>query len=136
MTYKQLVKVVENICLNIPDVRTFIEGDVYTLNSITPTYEVMCLTLQNRQDRNGFSYYRVVLFYVDRLKKDLSNEQEIISSGIEKMDYVMETLKNTDGVFWDETQTNVITPFRQRFADETSGVYAEFTIPVINEILC
>ena len=136
MTYKSLVKLVESICLEMPNIRTFVEGDVYTLNSITPTYIVTCLTLQNRRDLNGFSYYTVYLFYVDRLKKDLSNDQEIISSGIDAMSKIIDKIKFSDGVFWDETYAVTMTPFHERFSDECSGIMATLTIPVIKENEC
>jgi len=136
MTYKNLVKLVETICLDQPNIRSFIEGDVYTLNSITPKYIATCLTLQNRRDVNGFSYYVVYLFYVDRLKKDLSNDQQIVSSGIDALTTIVNRLRNSDGVFWDESYAVTLTPFHERFSDECSGVMANFTIPVLNEPEC
>lgn len=136
MTYKKLQEIIENICLNMPNVRTHGVGDVYLLNSVTPNYIVTWLSLVNRRDYNRMSYFNVNLFYIDRLKKDLSNEEIVINEGINCLERVVSKIKQTDGVYWDDTLNVVYSPFRERFSDECAGCYVNLTIPVVLEEPC
>ena len=136
MTYNQIQTIVESGCLSYPNVRTFGCGDIYLLNSTTPTYSVMWLSLVSRTDYSNFTTYQVNLFYVDRLKKDLSNEEQIISEGMEACETVVSMLKHHDDLLWDPDSNVTFTPFRERFSDECAGVYVNFSIQVPVEELC
>lgn len=136
MTYTQLQNKVKDICLNYPNVKTFGCGDIYLLNSTTPSYNVMWLTLVTRYDYEMQTSYNINLFYVDRLKKDLSNEEIIISEGLEALETVIGTLKRDKNVLWSDSTRVDYTPFRERFSDECAGVYANFTVVTTQEELC
>lgn len=136
MTYKKLQEIIENICLSMPNVRTFGVGDVYLLNSVTPDYIVTWLSLVNRRDYRTMTYFNINLFYVDRLKKDLSNEEMVINEGIKCLERVISEIKRTEGIYWDDTYAVVYTPFRERFSDECGGCYANLTVPVVLEEPC
>ena len=136
MTYNQLQAIIESTCLSYPNVKTFGCGDIYLLNSTTPTYSVMWLSLVSRTDYSNFTTYQVNLFYVDRLKKDISNEEQIISEGMEACETVVSMLKHRDDLLWDPDASVTYTPFRERFSDECAGVYVSFSIQVPVEELC
>lgn len=136
MNYTQLQHTVQTACMEYPNVETFGCGDIYLLSSTTPVYSVMWLSLVSRSDYEMVTTYNVNLFYVDRLVKDLSNEEQIISEGMEALETVIATLKRDPGVLWSDSVKVTFTPFRERFSDECAGVYANLSIPTVQEELC
>lgn len=90
----------------------------------------------NRRDLNSITYFNINLFYVDRLKKDLSNEEDVINEGISCLSSIVNELKYSDDVLWDPTYAVTYTPFRERFSDECAGCMVNLTVPVILEEEC
>lgn len=136
MTYNKLQEEIEKIAYQQANIRTFGAGDIFHLNSVTPEYMIIWLSLQNRQDIGDLTYFNVNIFYIDRLKKDLSNEEDIISSAFTCLENIINKIKNTEGIFWDNNRSVTYTPFRQRFSDECSGAWVNCTIPVVREEDC
>lgn len=136
MTYKRLQRMIEDICLSKPNIRSFGCGNIYSLNSLTPSYVISWLSIVNRRDYQGLSYFNFNIFYVDRLKKSLDNEEEVINEAISCLSSIVNDIKNNDEVLWTLDSAVTYTPFRERFSDACAGAYVNVTIPVILEEEC
>lgn len=135
MKLKQLVKIIEQICLTMPNVRTFICGDVYELNSLLESeYSAMVLsqnthTVDLEEGVENFSFH---LFYVDRLTSDDSNRLDIQSEGNDALITVLGKLDELGIV----SRNLSINTFKERFSSSCSGAFASFNITLdINDCL-
>lgn len=136
MTYKDLERIVRDYSLGYPNVRTFLSGDVYALNTITPEYAVAVLSLTDSALDDNFLTCNVNIFYVVREMDDLSNDNEIINDGNAFISRTINKLKNTDGIYFGNGGSIPITPFRERFSDNCAGCFATVPVMLANDAAC
>lgn len=129
MTYKEIIKIIKNISLALPDVESFYTGDVYEINKDQSVkYGSVVLTNQEHSfdNVNDQFNYNFVLFYIDRLTDDENNRIDVQTAGINALTTVVKTIEEY-GCIIDNVRYNV---FKERFNDWCSGVYGTFSIQV------
>lgn len=134
MKYKELVKLIKDISLSLPDVNSFYTGDVYEINADQSVkYASVVLTNQehNFDNNNDKFNYNFVLFFIDRLLDDESNRIDVQTAGISALKNIVTALEDY-GIIIDSFR---FTLFKERFNDVCSGAYATFTIQ-IDDIDC
>ena len=134
MKYKELVKIIKDVSLALPDVNSFYTGDVYEINADQSVkYASVVLTNQEHQfDNNNDKFnYNFVLFFIDRLLDDESNRIDVQTAGISALKNIVTALEDY-GIIIDSFR---FTLFKERFNDICSGAYATFTIQ-IDDIDC
>lgn len=134
MKYKELVKIIKDVSLALPDVNSFYTGDVYEINADQSVkYASVVLTNQEHQfDNNNDKFnYNFVLFFIDRLLDDESNRIDVQTAGISALKNIVTALEDY-GIIIDSFR---FTLFKERFNDVCSGAYANLTIQ-IDDIDC
>lgn len=129
MTYKEIIKIIKNISLALPDVESFYTGDVYEINKDQSVkYGSVVLTNQEHSfdNVNDQFNYNFVLFYIDRLTDDEANRIDVQTAGINALTTIVKTIEDY-GCIIDNVRYNV---FKERFNDWCSGVYGTFSIKV------
>ena len=129
MKYKEIVKIIKNISLALPDVESFYTGDVYEINADQSVkYGSVVLTNQEHSfdNVNDQFNYNFVLFYIDRLTDDEANRIDVQTAGINALTTIVKSIEDY-GCIIDNVRYNV---FRERFNDWCSGVYGTFSIQV------
>lgn len=129
MTYKEIIKIIKNISLALPDVESFYTGDVYEINKDQSVkYGSVVLTNQEHSfdNVNDQFNYNFVLFYIDRLTDDEANRIDVQTAGINALTTIVKTIEDY-GCIIDNVRYNV---FKERFNDWCSGVYGTFSIQV------
>ena len=134
MTLSQLISLFEGIAQQQPSINMIVQQDVFRLNSAPSLkYGVFAWTQgQHTGNINGMSAYSFSLFYVDRLKEDLSNQIEIQSVGCETLGNILRMLDEHDV----EVSSYTIQTFNQKFTDECAGVFCNVTLSVLPTTEC
>ena len=134
MTLAQLIRLFEGIAKEQPSINMIVQQDVFRINSAPSLkYGVFAWTQgQHSGSINGMSSYSFSLFYVDRLKEDLSNQIEIQSVGCETIGNILRLLDEHDV----EIGNYTVQTFNQRFTDECAGVFCNVTLSVLPTIGC
>lgn len=130
MTLKQLVKTINDIAAKQPNVNTILKsGDIYTLNEDGKVdYSVFALVQGQHTETTEFRNYNLTFYFVDRLEETEYNRIEIQSHGIEVLSNIINTLRNNQDLYIDETITYQV--FTESFSDVCAGVYANVIISV------
>lgn len=135
MKLLELIHEIELKASSQPSIGMIVRNDIFRLNSAPQArYGVFAWT-QGTHSLNidaGTNDYTFILYYVDRLVSDASNEAEVQSVGIQTLTNILKGLED-DGVF---SGTAPITPFNQRFSDQCAGVFATVTFSVPAEGGC
>lgn len=134
MTLSQLISLFEGIAQQQPSINMIVQQDVFRLNSAPSLkYGVFAWTQgQHTGNINGMSAYSFSLFYVDRLKEDLSNQIEIQSVGCETLGNILRELDEHDV----DVSSYTIQTFNQKFTDECAGVFCNVTLSVLPTTQC
>lgn len=134
MTLLDVINRLEGVAKTQPQVSEVVGRDVYLLNEkASVTYGVFAWTQsQHSFDLMGDSTtYGFTLFYVDRLKADKSNTEEVQSVGVQVIKNILRTLAGEMGV-----SNGNITPFMQRFTDECAGVFCNVSLTAPDDTIC
>ena len=129
MKYKEIVKIIKNISLALPDVRSFYCGDVYEVNADqTVKYSSVVLTNQEHSfdNVNDRFQYNFILFYIDRLTDDEANRTDVHTAAVSALKAIVQHLENYN-VIINDFKFNL---FRERFNDQCAGAYATLSIEV------
>ena len=134
MTLIQLIRLFEGVAKQQPSINMIVQQDVFRINSAPSLkYGVFAWTQgQHSGGINGMQTYSFSLFYVDRLKEDLSNQIEIQSVGCETISNILRILNDHDV----EVGNYTMQTFNQRFTDECAGVFCNVTLSVLPTIGC
>lgn len=128
---------IKDIGLSQPNVRTAVEGDIYSVMNTTKElkYGVFVITQGQHRSDDSFNYFSFNFFYVDRLVDDLeSNRLQIQSIGIQQLDNIIKTFSDEYDV---ELNADITyNTFTQKFADECAGVYCNLTLEVPKDYYC
>ena len=122
-----VIRLMEHLALSQPPVRMVVQNDVFRLNAkANARYGVFAWTQGQHTGfpDSGFVDYAFTMFYVDRLKNDLSNQIEIQSAGVQTLANIIRTMDEA-GVFSESEFTLQV--FNQRFMDECAGVFCNVT---------
>lgn len=132
-TYLQIVNEIKNTALAQPNVNSVVR-EFLDLNREDAKYSAVVI-----QDRDGsrdriveqdYITYTWHLGYVDRLTYDESNRDDIISTGINIINNIVNTIRNT---WFPELEVSVIdriNTFDQRFTAQCAGVYVVLAVNV------
>lgn len=128
---------IKDIGLSQPNIRTAVEGDIYSVMNTTKElkYGVFVITQGQHRSDDTFNYFSFNFFYVDRLVDDLeSNRLQIQSIGIQQLDNIIKTFSDEYDV---ELNADITyNTFTQKFADECAGVYCNLTLEVPKDYYC
>ena len=131
MTYLQILNTIKDIALAQPNVNSVVR-EFLDLNREDAKYSAVVI-----QDRDGsrdriveqdYITYTWHLGYVDRLVYDESNRDDIISTGINIINNIVNTIRNT---WFPELEVSVIdriNTFDQRFTAQCAGVYVVLAV--------
>lgn len=131
MTYLQILNTIKDIALAQPNVNSVVR-EFLDLNREDAKYSAVVI-----QDRDGnrdriveqdYITYTWHLGYVDRLTYDESNRDDIISTGINIINNIVNTIRNT---WFPELEVSVIdriNTFDQRFTAQCAGVYVVLAV--------
>lgn len=128
MTLQEVIKVVEMVASQQPSVNMIVQNDIFRLNSKSDArYGVFGWTQgqhSSSADSSMFTY-SFTLFYVDRLRSDMSNQIEVQSVGIQTLDNILRQLDEL-GIFISSTYS--FQTFNQRFFDDCAGVFCNVSL--------
>lgn len=128
MKLKDIKKTIEQIALSLPNVNTFIFGDVYQLNTMKDAkYSAIAVTQNSHREDDEYRYYGLNLFYIDRNTNDNGNVLDNQSVGIEILDTLISDLEAA-GVLIESDRT--YQPFTENFNQLCSGVYVTLNLQV------
>lgn len=135
MTLLETIRIIENVAIAQPSVKTIVENDIFKLNEHPEAKYGVFAFVQGQHggsvDSDLFTY-RFSFFYVDRLRHDKKNQIEVQSVGIETINNIMQRLSDL-GI---ESGSYTIQPFNQRFADECAGVFCTVDLETIRGSFC
>ena len=129
MKYKEIVKIIKNISLALPDVQSFYTGDVYEINADQSVkYSSIVLTNQEHSfdNVNDKFQYNFILFYIDRLTDDEANRTDIHTAAVSALKAIVQRLEDYN-VIINDFKFNL---FRERFNDSCAGAYATLSVEV------
>lgn len=126
MKYIDIINDFKNVSLNKGF--SFFSKDVYQINFKETSYSVINLFIESVEVYENTQVYNMVIYYIDRLTEDRSNEIQVQSDGIL---YLMEILNSVDTVL---NYPFNMTPFTESFADNCAGVFCRFNITTKNNI--
>lgn len=133
MTFLQIINIIKETALAQPNVNTFVRNFL-DLNREDTVYSAVVL-----QDRDGqrdriseqdWNTYTFHLGYVDRLTFDESNRDDIFSTGINIINNIVASIRQT---WFPDVEVNIIdrfSTFDQRFTASCAGVYVVLSIQV------
>ena len=131
MTYLQILNTIKDTALAQPNVNSVVR-EFLDLNREDAKYSAVVI-----QDRDGsrdriveqdYVTYTWHLGYVDRLTYDESNRDDIISTGINIINNIVNTIRNT---WFPELEVSIvdrINTFDQRFTAQCAGVYVVLAV--------
>lgn len=131
MTYLQIINIIKDTALAQPNVNSVVR-EFLDLNREDAKYSAVVI-----QDRDGsrdriveqdYITYTWHLGYVDRLTYDESNRDDIISTGINIINNIVNTIRNT---WFPELEVSIvdrINTFDQRFTAQCAGVYVVLAV--------
>ena len=131
MTYLQIINILKDTALAQPNVNSVVR-EFLDLNREDAKYSAVVI-----QDRDGsrdriveqdYITYTWHLGYVDRLTYDESNRDDIISTGINIINNIVNTIRNT---WFPELEVSIvdrINTFDQRFTAQCAGVYVVLAV--------
>ena len=129
MKYKEIIKIIKNISLALPDVQSFYTGDVYEINADQSVkYSSVVLTNQEHSfdNINDKFQYNFILFYIDRLTDDENNRTDVHTAAVSALKTIVRHLEDYN-VIINDFKFNL---FRERFNDSCAGAYASLSVEV------
>lgn len=135
MYLQEIIKRIERAACAEPAVNMLVRADVYKLNAEpSAAYGAFCWTQrQHSETTDGQQLWSFVLFFVDRLESDRSNETEVQSVGCAALSNIIRNVIADGSVDADSWQLDI---FNQRFADECAGAYATVTFATDADDIC
>ena len=136
MTLLETIKAMEMVASQQPSVNMIVENDVFRLNEKADARYGVFAFVQGQHSASVDSSlitYAFTMFYVDRLKNDLSNQIEIQSVGIQTLDNIIRMLDERGITPMTDYSFQV---FNQRFLDECAGVFCNVSLSVPAGSLC
>lgn len=137
MTLKDTIRIMKEVAMRQPAIRTICENDIYKLNADGNAWHYGVFAfVQGRHTtafEDDFNHFNFSLFYVDRLIEDRSNQVDIQSTGVEVLNAIVAELQQR-GIYIEGDYT--FQPFNQRFADDCAGVFIDVRMEVSKNSIC
>ena len=131
MTYLQIINIIKDTAFAQPNVNSVVR-EFLDLNREDAKYSAVVIQdrdgTRDRIVENDYITYTWHLGYVDRLTYDGSNRDDIISTGINVINNIVNTIRNT---WFPELEVSVvdrINTFDQRFTAQCAGVYVVLAV--------
>ena len=135
MTLRQIVNIFLAVADEQPNISLTGEGDIYRILN-EPKDDQYCafvITQGRHTWQDGWNYFTLNLFYVDRLLEDDSNRLETQSTAISVLkNIILRVFEIIDN----EVPKVYFNVFTEKFNSLTAGAYATITVPVNDEWLC
>jgi hypothetical protein len=126
-----LVQIFGQIAQDHAQVNAFGFGDVWNITAETiKNYPLLWVSLLGNKIGNNTITYKLRVYWMDLVKPDISNENEIKSNSIMILNgifYLLRDLYDLEPEF----DVNVV-PFEEKFSDRVAGSYADVDILVPN----
>ena len=133
VTYLQILNIIKDTALAQPNVNSVVR-EFLDLNREDAKYSAIVIQdrdgARDRTEEQNYITYTWHLGYVDKLAYDESNRDDIISTGINIIDNIMNTIRNT---WFPELEVSIvdrINTFNQRFTAQCAGVYVVLAVNV------
>lgn len=130
-TYLQILNLIKDTALAQPNVNSVVR-EFLDLNREDAKYSAVVIQdrdgSRDRIEEQGYITYTWHLGYVDRLTYDESNRDDIISTGINIINNIVNTIRNT---WFPELEVSIIdriSTFNQRFTAQCAGVYVVLAV--------
>lgn len=136
MTIYQLISILKEIALTVPNVRSATDGSIYAVLNANPSieYDVVHFTQNSHQETEFLDIYGLTIFFDTRLEDDLeSNRLLYQSQGKEVISNIIRTFCDNFGV---DFPNITYTPYTQRFVNLDCGVYCTIRFEIPKEIIC
>ena len=130
MTLAQVIRAIELTASKQPAVNMIVRNDIYRLNAAPDARYGVFAWLQGQHSGSlgdSLVRFRFTLFYADRLTSDLSNQEEIQSTGIEVLTNILRYL---DAQGLAVTDPYTFRTFNERFHDDCAGVFCDVSFAV------
>jgi hypothetical protein len=130
VTLNQLIDKLQTIATNHEQLNSFFFGDIADLGADSPIqYPVLYADVAP----SNFSYkvigLNLQMMVMDIVKKDLSNENDVLSDCLQIIEDVIIELRNPSEIFLIQDSIS-LTPFSDSQGDEVSGWTANITISI------
>jgi hypothetical protein len=130
VTLNQLIAKLQTIANNHEQINSFFFGDIADLGTESPMqYPVLFADVAP----SNFSYKVIALNFqlmvMDIVKKDLSNENDVMSDTLQMIEDVIIELRNPSEIFLIQDSIT-LTPFMDSQGDEVAGWTANITLNV------
>lgn len=135
-TLYQVVKTLENIALQQPNIRTVGENHLYDMMNGNPEvkYNVFYITQTQHRSTDEWDTYGLNLFFISRLADNKENELQIESTGKEVLNNIVSKFCETYNA--EVVGTRTYQPFTERFNDECAGIYVTLQLTMPKDIIC
>ena len=133
MTYLQILNLIRDTALAQPNVNTVVREFVDLNREDTVYSAVVIQDRDGEYDRiveNGYHTYTWHLGYVDRLTYDESNRDDIFSTGINIINNIVNSIRNTYFPTLEIDLVDKFNTFNQRFTASCAGVYVVLAVNV------
>lgn len=127
MTYNQTIALFDNIAAAHKQIKTFGHGEAWEINGIVKPgiiYPIMWIMPIDSQTQDQVKIRTFTLFVFGQVKKDKSNETEILSDCEQIIDDVIKLLRNESDEY-ELIGDPVAVPFKEEFADWSAGWRAD-----------
>ena len=137
-TLFSVVKTLEKIALEQPNIRSAGENDLYGFLNGNPEikYSVFHITQGVHTSTEEWDIWQLRLFYVDRMTDDKSNELQIESTGKQVLDNIVNVFCARYGAEVIEGNKRKYHPFVEKFSDRCAGLYEEIQIMMPKDVIC
>ena len=119
MNYIDLIYLFETKCLEVSE--QFTTGDIFQINSKDNIFPLTHLYIDSVEQYQSSIVYNIVLYYVDMLLDDRSNETLIQSDGLDILNGICNDFINSFDVMVRLPITSTL--FTERFTAECAGSY-------------
>ncbi len=130
-TYLQILNTIKDTALAQPNVNSVVR-EFLDLNREDAKYSAVVIqdrdSSRDRIEEQDYVTYTWHLGYVDRLTYDESNRDDIISTGINIINNIVNTIRNTWFPELEVSLSDRINTFDQRFTAQCAGVYGVLSV--------
>lgn len=133
MTYLQILNLIKDTALAQPNVNSVVR-EFIDLNREDAVYSAVVIQdrdgLRDRIQEQDYNTYTWYLGYVDRLCYDESNRDDVFSTGINIINNIVASIRDT---WFPEVEVNIVdrfNTFNQRFTASCAGVYVVLAVNV------
>ena len=137
MTLYELVRHIEEVAAQQPNINLIVENDIDKFNTLADAeYGVFAYVMgqHSANTSSDFVSYNFTLYYIDRLTADGSNLLDVQSVGVRTLDNVIRTLVDKHPEI--KARDYSFQPYTDSYADQCAGVYATVTFRAMRDSMC